>query len=251
MKRKVNLEEISDGRLYRENDMVKADCHGCIGCHRCCTGMGNSVTLDPYDIYRLQQGLGKGLSQLLAEDAVELNVNEGVILPNMKMAGKEEQCAFLDGEGRCSIHAYRPGICRLFPLGRVFEDGDFRYFLQTGECGGDGMKASHGRGTFQASKASSQGSKAFQGRGKIKVSKWIDTPDQNRNHAFISRWHDLVNELESKVAGAEDLERAKRLNLLMLQIFYLEAYDTEQGFYEQFAGRLARYEGVFSGMTAG
>ena len=54
MKRNVSLEEISDGRLYGEQDMVKADCHGCNGCHKCCTGMGNSVVLDPYDMRRMK-----------------------------------------------------------------------------------------------------------------------------------------------------------------------------------------------------
>jgi hypothetical protein len=104
VKRNVTLEEISDGRLYGGNDMVKADCHGCKGCHKCCTGMGNSVLLDPYDIYRLRQGLGKTLAQLLAEETVELSVTDGVILPNMKMAGEEERCAFLDGAAAASTH---------------------------------------------------------------------------------------------------------------------------------------------------
>lgn len=40
MKRNVNLEEISDGRLYDENDMVKAGCDDCKGCSACCRGMG-------------------------------------------------------------------------------------------------------------------------------------------------------------------------------------------------------------------
>ena len=194
MRRNVSLDEISDGRLYGRNDMVKADCHGCKGCHKCCTGMGNSVLLDPYDVYRLQRGLGKGLAQLLAEEMVELNVADGVILPNVKMTGKDERCAFLNGEGRCSIHENRPGICRLFPLGRYYEEGDFRYFLQTGEC--------------QESN-----------RSKVKVSKWIDTPDQNRNHDFICKWHSLVNDLEEVVSGVQDLDKAKRWNMLMLQTF--------------------------------
>lgn len=220
MKRNVRLEEISDGRLYGRNDMVKADCHGCRGCHKCCVGMGHSVILDPYDVYRLQRGLGRDLSGLLEEGAVELHVTDGVILPNMKMAGHEERCAFLDGEGRCSIHAYRPGVCRLFPLGRFYENGDFRYFLQTGECKASGLT-------------------------KVKVGKWIDTPDPERNHDFVCRWHYLVNALEEAVAGAEDMERAKRLNLLMLRIFYMEPYG-QDGFYEQFEERLERYEGALA-----
>lgn len=224
MRRNVSLEEISDGRLYGLNDMVKADCHGCKGCHKCCTGMGNSVLLDPYDVYRMQRGLGKGLAQLLAEETVELNVAEGVILPNVKMAGKEERCAFLNEEGRCGIHEHRPGVCRLFPLGRYYENGDFRYFLQTGEC-------------------------EDSNRSKVKVGKWIDTPDQNRNHDFICKWHYLVNNLEDAVAGARDMNLAKRLNMLMLQTFYLEPYDGEEDFYGQFAQRLGHYEAAAAGLS--
>ena len=36
MKRKVDLNEISDGRLYSSGDMVKVDCHDCEGCSACC-----------------------------------------------------------------------------------------------------------------------------------------------------------------------------------------------------------------------
>lgn len=50
MRRNVNLEDISDGKLYTSSDMAKADCHGCVGCSACCHGMGNSIVLDPRDI---------------------------------------------------------------------------------------------------------------------------------------------------------------------------------------------------------
>ena len=52
MLRDIDLNEISDGRLYTANDMVKADCMGCQGCSSCCQGMGDSIVLDPYDMYR-------------------------------------------------------------------------------------------------------------------------------------------------------------------------------------------------------
>ena len=213
MKRDVRLEEISNGRLYNLNDMVKADCHGCRGCFQCCTGMGNSVILDPCDIYRLQAGLGKELPQLLEEGAVELNVTGGVILPNLKMAGREERCAFLDRDGRCSIHESRPGLCRLFPLGRFYENGDFKYFLQTGQC-------------------------RESGRTKIKVAKWNDIQDQGRYHDFICKWHYLLKGLEEEIAGAEEMEKAKRLNMRLLQLFYMTPYETERDFYEQFQERM-------------
>ncbi len=57
MRREQTLEEISDGKLYDSNDMVKADCHDCEGCCDCCQGMGDSVILDPYDVHRLSVDL--------------------------------------------------------------------------------------------------------------------------------------------------------------------------------------------------
>ena len=54
MIRNCSLEEISDGKLYSENDMVKTDTNQCQGCNSvCCHGMGDSIVLDPYDICRL------------------------------------------------------------------------------------------------------------------------------------------------------------------------------------------------------
>lgn len=48
------MEDISDGRTYELNDMVKADTGGCQGCYKCCTGMGSSIMLDPYDVWMLR-----------------------------------------------------------------------------------------------------------------------------------------------------------------------------------------------------
>ena len=75
MLRDVGLEDISDGRLYRENDMVKTDTNSCQGCKKiCCIGMGRTIVLDPYDCYRLGIGTGKTFEQLL-DTNIELNIS--------------------------------------------------------------------------------------------------------------------------------------------------------------------------------
>ena len=43
MERAVSLEDISDGKLYGINDMVRADSGGCEGCSACCRKMGTSI----------------------------------------------------------------------------------------------------------------------------------------------------------------------------------------------------------------
>ena len=212
MERHIDLREISDGRLYGLNDMVRADCGGCEGCFTCCTGMGSSIVLDPLDIYRLTSGLSLGFQELLAQ-YLELNVVDGVILPNLKMSGDGERCAFLNGEGRCSIHGFRPGFCRIFPLGRLYEDGSFRYFLQVHEC-------------------------PKENRAKVKVRKWIDTPDLKQYEQFITDWHYFLKEIQDWVRTPEGAGGARALNLYILNEFFVKQYDGQADFYPQFCGRL-------------
>lgn len=210
MKRNIDLKEISDGRLYGSNDLVKADCGDCEGCFACCCGMGNSIVLDPLDVHRLITGLNQSFEALLAS-YLELNVVDGIILPNLKMQGSRECCAFLNEAGRCTIHAIRPGICRLFPLGRYYENGSFRYFLQTHEC-----KKTN--------------------RTKVKVKKWIDTPELGKYETFVNRWHYYLKDMETLIE--KQPEKAKEIDLQILQRFYLTPYRDD--FYREFEQRMQK-----------
>ena len=172
MRHKVDLDEISDGKIYHLQDMAKLGCQDCKGCSSCCQGMGNSITLDPYDYYRLSLGLKKSFIELL-ENEMELQVYDGVIIPSLKMKACTDSCYYLNEEGRCSIHSIRPSVCRLFPLGRYYHDEDFDYILQDKEC----QKSN---------------------RTKIKISKWIDTPNQIENRKFILVWYQLLKRIENQ-----------------------------------------------------
>ena len=74
MIREVDLQEISDGKLYTANDLVKAGCNDCAGCSACCRGMGNSIVLDPLDMHRLSQGLSLPPEEVLSR-ALELHIH--------------------------------------------------------------------------------------------------------------------------------------------------------------------------------
>ena len=60
-----DLLEISDGKLYGNNDMAKVSCHDCKGCSSCCEEMGDSIWLDPYDVFLLTKNLNKTTEELL------------------------------------------------------------------------------------------------------------------------------------------------------------------------------------------
>ena len=212
MKRNVTMEEISDGNFYTANDMVKADCRDCEGCSACCRNMGDSLQLDPYDIWQLGTGLGKSFEEILQTGWIELGVTDGMILPHLRTDQEpgdgdvdvKGACPFLDEKGRCSVHAFRPGICRLFPLGRYYEeDGNgFKYFLQIHEC----QKTD---------------------RSKIKVKKWLGIPELKRYEAYIVSWHNLLKTCE-KATGELSDEQQKILQMVMLRTFYQTPYPGEK-----------------------
>jgi hypothetical protein len=221
MKRNVDLKEISDGRLYSSGDMVRADCRDCEGCSECCRGMGSSIILDPMDVWRLQKGIKKGFQALLEEGKIELNMADGMILPNLKMDAEREACPFLDGQGRCSVHDCRPGLCRLFPLGRYYEENGFRYFIQIHEC-------------------------RKQDRGKIKIKKWLGIPNLKAYENYILEWHGFLNQCEDALETLNE-ENVRILELYVLRRFYETAYMAadENGFYEEFSARMEEVKEKF------
>jgi hypothetical protein len=217
MRRNVTLEEISDGRLYGLNDMVKADCQNCSGCSKCCHDMVDTIILTPLDMYNITKACGKTAAEFMKKE-MELNIINGIVLPNLKMQEDTNACAFLDENGRCSVHSARPDLCRLFPLGRIYEGGDFKYFLQTDQCG--------------------------HVRTKIKVEKWIDTPEPKKNKPYVLRWHDLLDKAQELVADSGDDIFNKRLNMAFLNNFYFHAYDFDSDFYPQFDERADKMESI-------
>ena len=213
MERDVSMEEISDGRLYGLNDLVKADCRDCRGLFPVLPGHGQFHPAGSSGCVPAVGGPG-GFFEELLERCLELHVVDGVILPNLKMDEKRNCCVFLNDQGRCSIHSFRPGICRIFPLGRFYENRDFRYFLQIRECPAS--------------------------RSKIKVKKWIDTPDLPKNQEFIRDWHFFLKDLKETFETEAGAARQRAVNVYVLKEFYQTPFDPGQDFYRQFQERLER-----------
>ncbi|MCI8853217.1 MAG: YkgJ family cysteine cluster protein [Lachnospiraceae bacterium] len=215
MEREMDMAQVSDGKKYGLQDMVKVGCSDCAGCSECCQGMEDTVVLDPLDLYRLTTGLGKSFGDLL-DQALTLGVVDGLVLPKLKIDGDQGRCVFLNDQGRCRIHAYRPGICRLFPLGRIYEEDSFWYFLQVHEC-------------------------PRKNKTKVRVRKWIDTPEPQKYESFVLRWHNFLKKMQDRAQQAVQ-EEQKSLALMILKIFYEKSYEKETDFYQQFDQRMGEME---------
>lgn len=198
-------------QLLSANDMARLACGDCGGCSACCRGMGQSILLDPYDIFCLQRAAGLRFAGLMQEK-LELCVEDGLILPAIRMQPETDACGFLDDGGRCSIHPYRPGLCRLFPLGRKYDEMGIHYFLLEDAC-------------------------QIRNRTKMKIKKWLDVPALARYESFLTVWHDLRRDLQEQIGRRQSDAFTQACNVTFLELFYKRPYDEEADFYEQFERR--------------
>lgn len=92
----------------------------CQACSRCCHG--KVIQVNPYEIARLARHLGVSTSEFRTKWTQD---GKGTVLA--RTAG--DACVFL-GPGGCSVHADRPLVCRLYPLGRRFSSDGSESWLE-------------------------------------------------------------------------------------------------------------------------
>ena len=89
----------------------------CRACSRCCRG--KTIPVNPYEIARLAEALGTTTTEVLERFTAHAGATLAV--------REDATCVFL-ADGGCSVHAARPLVCRLYPLGRrVDGDGTERF----------------------------------------------------------------------------------------------------------------------------
>jgi len=196
MQREIDERLIRPEKLMKARDMAKVGCDGCRNCSYCCENRACTIVLDEWDVRALKKGLNLGFQGLMAAGLITLSVIDGVVLPGLSVKPESDVCVFLGEDRRCTIHGFRPGICRLFPLARIYhEDDSFSYFLQEGECA--------------------------QPTGvKIRIDRWLGIPDLKGYEAEVSRYHRELRTLREKCSEPDipDEERNR------LQTEFLEEH---------------------------
>lgn len=85
--------------------------YSCNRCKKCCHE--KRITLTPYEILRLARNLRLTTKEFIARFTEE----GGTIL---RFRSEDGACSLLGDEG-CTVHADRPGACRIYPLGGLFQ----------------------------------------------------------------------------------------------------------------------------------
>ena len=130
------MDRAVDHHAQARNDAFGFDCSRC---SRCCHD--KIIQVNPYEVARLARSLGlttRAFAEHHTEDGLGVHLKRDA-------AGA---CEFLGPKG-CTVHADRPLVCRLYPLGRhVSEDGAERFSHMTPHPQSEGTF--HQRGTIGA-----------------------------------------------------------------------------------------------------
>jgi Fe-S-cluster containining protein len=114
-----------DFRLDRESPFSYA----CRACGHCCAG--KVIMVGPHEVLGMSRVLGITTGEFLAAHAD----NGGTTL----RFGPDGRCVFVTPEG-CRVHARRPLVCRLYPLGRAVDENGvekFGAFAREPGCGAE------------------------------------------------------------------------------------------------------------------
>lgn len=110
----MNIDEIMNNLLTLDDTFA----FHCKGCGKCCKHR-EDILLTPRDAFRAAGHLDMQPSTFI-QTYGEVYIGDTSRLPVVRLrpVGKTNDCPMLDGK-RCRIHASKPVLCALFPLGRL------------------------------------------------------------------------------------------------------------------------------------
>ncbi len=156
----------SAASILKSIDLVELAC-GMDGCESNCCTKSAPIILNPYEISLICRESGMRYEDLL--DIVDTDRAKGFPLV---MLPRDPSCHFWTSKG-CRIYTSRPLACRLFPLGRVFENGASHIVLpELNVCSG------------------------FSRASRRTVADYLNGQDAAQQVRMADRWIEFVSEME-------------------------------------------------------
>ena len=107
----------------------------CLACGNCCRNR-EDILLSPVDLYRMARALSSTVDDVL-KSYCESYIGKTSRIPvvRLKPKGTNKICPLLR-DSRCRVHAAKPVVCALYPIGRAFtpQKGETSYILQPVPC---------------------------------------------------------------------------------------------------------------------
>jgi len=155
----------ADYSLEEDKVVVQAPAEAvpCTGCHANCCEY-HVVPVTAHDIQRIADTLDRPMESFvqlhLSDEADGVHLRDGFFV--LALRQREDRCGFLadvEGQKRCSIHAFKPGLCNAYPFKVV--PGDQLEYLDGIVCPSPWTLSRRGQQSFRDDIRRSQAELAF------------------------------------------------------------------------------------------
>jgi len=206
----------------------------CRSCGKCCKNR-DDILLNSRDVYNLATSLKLTHKQAI-EQYCEVYIGQDSRLPivRLKPKGVNRVCPLLKGT-RCSIHASKPSVCALYPIGRISSTEDAPKEL--------------GLGNLKEIQYIVLPIRCASLRRKQTVRAWLEAINMPIDDSYFHAWNEALVELIKNIKKFENASGAGRSGVEMLwgaiyQAVYTD-YDTSKEFRPQFDYNMAKILKLF------
>jgi Fe-S-cluster containining protein len=201
----------------------------CYGCGKCCKNR-EDILLSPKDLFNIASALGKTTKDVV-ESICDCYIGGSSRIPIVRLqpVGKNMVCPLLK-DNRCSVHALKPAVCALYPIGRFVkcdEQGkmadpsnmpDISYLLNPVQCGG------HRNNTVRS---------------------WLESFDLDPYDPYYIRWTGFFMDVSNYIRGLESAQhKIPREGFAaiwsILDHLLYQNYDIAQEFMQQFEANITK-----------
>ena len=192
----------------------------CNACGQCCKNR-DDILLNPYDLYRIANHLNIEMGQVI-QDYCVWYVGQTSKLPVVTVNIKDT-CPFLENN-RCRIHAAKPTVCALYPLGRAGTEDGIRYIVQDVKCGTDEEEQT--------------------------VRSWLSGYGLDDSEEWFAKWQSTIIPLTGRMNAIAEKASERIMNMVaqgLLVALYVN-YDREGPFMAQFKENVSKIDGLLTGI---
>ena len=196
----------------------------CEMCGNCCRKRREPIMINGADMFRIAQKLGISTEQVL-QKYTKYYIGDSSHAPIVTLRERDDGSCSLLRKGRCMVHDYKPSVCALFPLGRLYDISEkkLQYFFNPKSCG------------------------AGSNNGKLwKLQEWIDEFHLEETAPMTEAWMSLFIGISSQThkMTLKKIESNERLVYAMVSVLYL-GYQTDAPFIPQVEGRKIAAQEIF------
>lgn len=203
------LNEYEVKRLI-DNPMKPTDTFkfSCKACGNCCRNRKEPILLTGYDVFRIAKGLKIETIEVVTKYTIGY-VGGTSNLPVLTLKERQDGSCSLLRNGKCMVHANKPLVCAIYPLGRYYLPAEkrFGYFQQNICCGTDEVHT---------------------------LEEWLDKFNIHEWDEASSLWATIITKLAEQTMKIKESKAIEKMaNILAIALYY--DYDTNKPYTEQLA----------------